>query len=423
MGIDAVAGLLLLGGFVVVAGRRYDATDAVRVFQFAYLIGFAGYLLVVRSVLREGSRGIVASGRWLLWLAACLALRAALLSAGPSDDLHRYLWEGRIQLAGFNPFQYAPDDPALIELRDRNWTHVGHPSFPAIYPPLAQMVFAAVAAVAPHLFAVKAVFVVLDALTVVVLASALRRRGDPPQRVLIYALCPLVLTAFAAEGHVDSLMLLPLAGVMWAMAAGRWRLAGVLLGTAIAAKLIAAVLLPWFALRRPKAAAIALLVAATTYLPYLGAGRGLAESLVRFSSGPTFMSLAHSLIDLPVDDRVLRVAAVALLAAVCVVLAIRRRDPIEYAVGATGAMLMLMPVVHAWYLTWIVLWMPISLRARWLAAAGAMVVYYEAAYAQAFTGEWALPAWAPWVVWGVFGVTWAIEIAVRRRRSVDAASS
>ena len=46
-------------------------------------------------------------------------MRALLLFAPPhSTDIYRYIWDGRVQADGINPYRYVPADPALAHLRD-----------------------------------------------------------------------------------------------------------------------------------------------------------------------------------------------------------------------------------------------------------------------------------------------------------------
>lgn len=258
---------------------------------------------------------------------------------------------------------------------------------------------------------------------------------------MLYALCPLVLTAFSMEGHVDSLMLLFVALAMLADVSGVPPAAGAALGLAISAKLTAVVLLPWLVIRHPKAALVCLGVVALTYVPYLDAGAGLFESLARFAAGPPFFDLLGT-IGLPgVGTSTGRALRAVVLVGVVVWLAVRRRrDLSAHGLGATGAMLMLMPVVHPWYLTWVLLFVPGAVRVRggdpaacapmargvpfaWLLTGAAMVCYYEAAAGAAGGGGWLMPAWAPRVAWGVFGagvlgelaaITWARRCSRRR---------
>ena len=50
-----------------------------------------------------------------------LFARLLLLPMPPGDDMARYLWEGRLVLAGENPYAKAPDHPDLAPLRNPAW--------------------------------------------------------------------------------------------------------------------------------------------------------------------------------------------------------------------------------------------------------------------------------------------------------------
>ncbi len=84
--------------------------------------------------------------------------------------------KGRIQLHGFNPYQLAPDAPGLIPLRDAEWNRISHLNFPAIYPPLTEMTFAALAAVRTPVIGYKLLFGLVD-LGVVCLLRRFLARG------------------------------------------------------------------------------------------------------------------------------------------------------------------------------------------------------------------------------------------------------
>ena len=57
--------------------------------------------------------------RFRPWLAgALLALLFAPLVL--SSDLYRYIWDGRVQRAGINPYLYPPSAPELAVLRDEH---------------------------------------------------------------------------------------------------------------------------------------------------------------------------------------------------------------------------------------------------------------------------------------------------------------
>ena len=70
-----------------------------------------------------------------LGLAALALLFGAPLVLAPpvlSDDLYRYLWEGRMWIEGFNPYRLAPEDLALSPLRDELWANINNPAIGSI---------------------------------------------------------------------------------------------------------------------------------------------------------------------------------------------------------------------------------------------------------------------------------------------------
>ncbi len=409
-----LAGWTLLAGFVVGVAALGRIGDNVRFFQLAYVLGFVGYVALLWAVERcETKSDGSLLGQWRWWLIGCIALRTALVGVVPGDDTYRYLWEGRVQLEGFNPFEHAPNDPELAHLRDADWAKINHPEFPAIYPPVAQGEFLLAAALHPSVYTLKLLHVTWDALVVVVLASSLRRMGRRPHWAIAYALCPLVLSAFAIEGHVDSLMLLFVSLSVWAVLTRRLYWAATLLGLAISSKIVVAVMLPWFLWRHFRAAMLAVLIAALPYLPYQAGGLAGIENLVHFSETPTFFSLLATigLTDLPGWARTM---AAATLGVVVLALAWRCRCYTDFGAAALGVVLMLLPIVHYWYVSWVLLLMPFGMRLRWIATSWAMVVYFEALRHQTLSGQWHMPSWAPAVVWLAFAIGWGLE-AIRNR--------
>ena len=401
-------GWLLSAGFVVCTAKLGGTSEQVRVFQWAWCAGFAGYLLLITAVLRSAAHGET-PGHWRWWLIGCVLLRVVVLTTHPGNDAFRYVWEGRIQRAGFNPYAHPPDDPKLTCLRDDDWSHINHPDYSAIYGPVAQIEFAMIAAMHPSIYAIKGLHALWDCLTIVVLGACLRRKGYSPHRAIIYGLCPLVLSAFAAEGHLDSLMLFFVSLCIWAAIVKRMKLAGAMLGLAMGVKIVAVVLLPWFMLRDRRAAVVALVVPVVCYLPYVEAGWGLIESLVRFGSGGEFFSFLGAWRITSFQTHLSHRIAAALLAGAVIVLAWRRRDFADFAGGAFSVTLLAMPIVHYWYLSWVLMFLPFRVCWRWVAAAAAMAVYFEAHRNWGLTGEWRMPAWAPGVVWILFMVVWGVE--------------
>ncbi len=137
-----------------------------------------------------------------------------MLPVVPGDDLWRYRWEGMIQLHGFNPYQASPDSPMLLRFRDATWLKINHRDYAAIYPPLTETVFAGIAASGNAVWSYKVIFALADLVGIAVLRRLLTRSGATADHAVWYAWNPLAVYAFAGAAHFDSLMILALLGAV-----------------------------------------------------------------------------------------------------------------------------------------------------------------------------------------------------------------
>jgi hypothetical protein len=182
-------------------------------------------------------------------------LLAALMRVFPlawppflSSDLFRYVWDGRVQAQGINPYIYRPAAPELAFLRDQEiYTSVNRSEEAAtIYPPVAQLIFAVIGRTWSSLMMVKLVMAGFEAVAIGAMAVLLRRAGRPAAEVLVYAWNPLPIWEFAGNGHIDAASLGFIALALLAAAGGRRGLTGAVLGLAILCKLLPAALFPAF---------------------------------------------------------------------------------------------------------------------------------------------------------------------------------
>jgi alpha-1,6-mannosyltransferase len=219
---------------------------------------FLTYLVAVWLVWRQprpaGRRGV---GPLAVILAFGALFRLILLPTPVylSSDLYRYFWDGRVQLAGINPYRYPPAAPELAALRDdRIHPEINRPQARTIYPPGAQWVFTLAATAGVRtVVAWRGLLLAVEAITVVLLLAVLRRLALPEASVLVYAWSPLVIFEGVQAGHVDLFMVpLVLLALLWRLSGVPVR-SGVALGLAVLLKLYPAILaVAWSA--RPGAA-------------------------------------------------------------------------------------------------------------------------------------------------------------------------
>src|SRR5947209_3538744 len=120
----------------------------------AYLLAIREFFFTPRFPRRVVITGLILAALWHLQL-----LR---MPAGPDDDIHRYVWDGRLQRLGFNPYIVVPSDPAVQRLHTAETSNLNNPDLPSPYPPGAQLFFRAVTALHESVTAMKVALVICD---------------------------------------------------------------------------------------------------------------------------------------------------------------------------------------------------------------------------------------------------------------------
>jgi len=344
------------------------------------------------------------SGRWLLWslIGAGLAFRLTLIGLTPtlSDDMYRYVWDGRVQAAGINPYHYAPADAALAWLRTPEWALINHKDIPTIYPPLMQAAFHAATWIAPTIFAQKLFFLACDVGIVLLLPAILPRWGVSPLMSLIYTWHPLVVIEVAGSGHNDPL------GILWCLV-GLWLWQGRSRVVATAsfamtflAKFATVLLVPWYAIRARKLLLVfvgLILVGGLSCWgsPHFTPGLGHYSRQWEFNS-----SLYRVLLAVIGQPLVVRLISFGLLMGLGVWLATHREDLVTYTLTMLQAAILLTPVVEPWYLLWIVPLLCLRLSWMWLVFSGLVMLSYAVLPGYVRHGTWRIPGWVAWVEYG-----------------------
>jgi alpha-1,6-mannosyltransferase len=310
----------------------------------AYLFAIREFFATPRFSLRVVVFGLVVAAMWHIGF-----LR---VPSGPDEDIHRYVWDGRLQRLGYNPYLVIPSDPAAKELHTAETRNMSSPDLPSPYPAGAQLFFRAVTAIHESTFALKVAFVICDLAIVLVLLDLLRCHRQGAHLVLAYAWNPLLAIEVAGSGHIDIVCALLL--VLSAAALGRrWRAtAAIALGLAIAVKLLPVVLIPLYWRRvRIRDAALAAAVAGLLYAPFLNHGRIPVGSLGRYLqsfrfNGPVFAVLNHVA---PAE----LLAGLAVLVGLVTAIWVRSRSSewsSDVFAWPMAASLLCAPVVFPWYL-------------------------------------------------------------------------
>ena len=402
----------------VAAQFRHDLLAFVAI---ALLQGVAWAVAGAVVVRTPGGRSLI-----ILILATAALLRAIALAAPVflSDDIYRYIWDGRLAAAGINPYRHIPTDPELAPLRDEIvFPNINRNNYaPTIYPPVAQMLFLLANRLAESVLAMKLFLVVIEAVGIWALLLVLRATGTSMTHILLYVWHPLPIWEIAGSGHIDAALVAFIAFALLAHLAGRRTWSGAALAAATLVKFFPLVLAP--ALWRPAksnwgdwrwlTAFVGVIVVA--YVPYIGVGRRvlgflpgyLAEENLASGSGFWLLDIVDKAVPVPPTLYFAFAAAVmTALAAGTLRQAADHRSSLAWAATLATAALFFASPHYSWYFVWLVALLTVApwWPAWWLTLAAPLL------YCDAKTGH--IPLWAGFTIYGGFAILSAVEL-VRR---------
>jgi alpha-1,6-mannosyltransferase len=386
--------------------------------SFLILLGIAGvaYLLAIREFFSTPKfpRRVIFVGLALatLWHFAFL-----VMPPGADDDIHRYLWDGRVQRLGYNPYIAVPSDPALAGLHTRETRTLNNPDLPSPYPPGAELFFRAVTAIHESIFTLKIAFVLCALAIVFVLIDMLRSGEQGLHWVLAYAWNPLLATEVAGSGHIDIVGVLLLL-VSFDALGRRWRaLAALTFGLAVAVKFLPIVLLPLYWRRvRVRDGALAAVVVALLYVPFLNHGRIPIGSLgtyvrsFRFND-PVFATLGR--VTVPQFA-----AGLAALVGFLTAIWLRRKaaalsaDAFAWPMAAS---LLCAPVVYPWYLLWLLPFVRSASTVPIIIWTVSIIPTYYVWHLRTLGRPWLVPGWIMVLEYGCVAIAAAVVVLCRIR--------
>jgi hypothetical protein len=369
---------------------------------------------------------------WIFGLALLLRLLAIQSYPLLEDDHYRYLWDGMRTATALDPYRLPPaaffGDSTLAPVWQNVLSGINHPDVPTLYGPVLQMLFALAYVIAPaDVGAIKFILLALD----MTMLGLLARFGAGRPAVLILAIHPLVLKEAMASAHPDGIvaLLLLLSCLAWQRRHPTWM--GALLALAVCTKVAALVVLPLMLLRpmEPKQSPASAQAAAwggwvlsalagfgvtlvALYAPFAGRGGSELAGLSTFADQWRFNPLLYSLIAAVTPAQAARpVTAVVLMMMLSGIawhwrLTAQRSPqpklptppPMDQALLW---LLLLSPVVNAWYWLWL-LALSLHRQQAWLAVAvcfAPLAYFNSTVLSQAGLGAGHLPPTPFTVLW------------------------
>ena len=366
---------------------------------------------------------------YLLGLAAIL-VRLSFWNAPVSNDVNRYVWEGHLLWEGHSPYATEASDESLAHLRDEFWEGMNTRERMTAYPPGMELVMAGASRLWYHLHIFKLIALIGD-LWILALLVILSREFVRPVRWLgLYAFNPIVLSSFAVEAHFDSLMVAPMLTALLMASRERWKGAWFWLGFAVQMKIMAVILAPlllvggnrraiqqWLkrpfqefgscgmqVLRQMWPFLLMLILPSLFFWRYLG---NMLYGLLAFGSQGAFNGgLFDVLIMLGVPNIPTRLLGTAVfLGSIFVFLRAllheKEKDYFKMGFWIFLVLLVFSPVVHFWYLTWVVWYLVIRPIPSLLVLCGTSSVYFltwifsELGWGWGYPREFVVASWLP----------------------------
>lgn len=188
------------------------------------------------------------------WIVVAILFRLIFLFALPSlsDDFYRFIWDGRLWSAGYHPFAELPStyvQQGIEGIDQQLFSKLNSPEYFTIYPPVSQFIYWLSVKVSPHsvlgsVIFMRALLIVTEAGSILLMRNLLKRFALPSKNVLIYALNPLVVVELVGNLHFEALIIFFVLLTVYFLDTQKWIKSTLAMALAIGSKLIPLLFLP-----------------------------------------------------------------------------------------------------------------------------------------------------------------------------------
>ena len=358
-----------------------------------YLVGAGGMFLSMLWIMKvwTGKRMLFA----VLLLAALVRI-TAIYQFPENSDINRYIWEGEVQRAGYNPYILPPNAEVLKHLRNENWNDVNFKTIPAIYWPFAQMLFRAGAAISPTHNFFKTILVAFDLGTLILLLLILRSVTRDFREIVLYALNPLTVISIAGEGHLESILVFWIILSLYGCRSKKYWVMYLSLGLAVMTKLTPVIFLPLLVQRNNIRYFLFFFLPFGLMLPYMDPGMDF------FASLDTFLEFKHNGLEFYIINTMINIQSTAwvsalIAACICGFIFFLTPDRTRSVFLLSAILLVFAPTFHTWYLLLITPFVVLYRSPPWI------LLHFTMLPLVFFFHPWAThPLWHNWPVLQAF---------------------
>ncbi|WP_046756274.1 mannosyltransferase [Kordia jejudonensis] len=225
---------------------RTDVTILISVYSIAFL-SFLGLITLEKS-------------NFMFLTGIAIVLRLVFAGSIPnlSQDFYRFIWDGRMLIAGWNPYLYLPNDlmasgTAPIAEAQELFDGMGNlsASHYTNYPPINQLCFAIAGffsgkSILGSVVILRMIIIAADIGTLYFGKKLLERLNIPIKNIWLYILNPFIIIELTGNLHFEGVMIFFLVWSLYLLHKGFWKWAAVVLALSISVKLIPLIFLPLF---------------------------------------------------------------------------------------------------------------------------------------------------------------------------------
>lgn len=285
-----------------------------------------------------------------------------------SDDIYRYMWDGKVQSHGINPYLYAPNDAALSKLHSELLpAKMNFIDMKTIYFPLSQWLFYIGYSISGEsVWGYKLILFFSEILTFVSIYLLIAHLKIKSKYYLFYVLSPLPIIHFAIDAHLDALGFPLILFSLLLYLKEKKILSAILLGLSLSIKPIGLVLIPIFFLKEKgiinkiKIVLVPVIVFSIQFIPYI-INTNPFEAFLIYTRNWIFNGFIFDLLNLYfMNNQTTRMICGIMMGISLINLYSSKKYFIDKIYFAVLLMMIFSPVVHPWYIGWLAILIPLA---------------------------------------------------------------
>lgn len=297
-----------------------------------------------------------------------IILRIVFIPVHPvgSDDFYRYIWDGKVQANGINPYEYSPNDSALINLRtDLLPQKVNHANMKTLYPPLTEILFYAAYIIGGESYlGLKTILLLFELMTLWGIFLILNKLKIDKKYLLLYTFSPLPIFQFFIDSHADGFGLAFIIFAIFFYLDKKNIISYILIGLSICIKPVGLLLIPLLLFteksfsERFKIIFIPAFICTAMYIPYTSSGEPF-QALIKFTENWTFNGIVFDIFNSFMhNNQKVRLICGIIYFFIFLFITFSKKGFLEKIYLSIFLLLIFSPVVHPWYVCWLAVLLP-----------------------------------------------------------------